>query len=194
MNLGGASNAQTGLHGDAVMLAGEDATMLKSDPENWNAAEALRRTTGEYHWGISWRVNALAEKYLTDRISVGSGLSWTLVEGTMEYDLDRVQVHYAGIPVVLGADLVDKGNFAIGVSLGATAAWGIASTSDVPVNGLQLSSMAGLNARYRIHRNMSMQFGFAADTFYPTGKREISIFQEPTTILNASLGLVFSFR
>lgn len=194
MNLGGASNAQTGLHGDAVMLACEDATMLKSDPENWNAAEALRRTTGEYHWGISWRVNALAEKYITDRISVGTGLSWTMVEGAMEYDLDRAQVNYMGVPVMLGADLVDKGGFAIGVSVGATAAWGLPSSSSVPVNGIQLSSTAGLNARYRIHGNLALQLGFAADTFYKTGKRATSIFQEPTTILNGNLGLVFSLR
>ena len=170
------------------------ATPLRTSPFENAEGNVTKTELSDYDWNVSFKMSLIAEKYLTGRFSIGSGISWYQIEGKMQYGLGKAQANYIGIPLMLNYDLFNNGNFSLSASAGANGAWGIANSDKLNIKGFQLSTNLGANARYSLGRHLALQMGVGADTYYPTGSKESCIFKERTTVLNLNVGLLWSIK
>ena len=170
------------------------ATPLRTSPFENAEGNVTKTELSDYDWNVSFKMSLIAEKYLTGRFSIGSGISWSQIDGKMQYELGKAQANYIGIPLILNYDLFKNGHFSLSAITGATGAWGIANSDKLNIKGFQLSTSLGANARYSLGRHLALQMGVGADTYYPTGSKESCIFKERTTVLNLNVGLLWSIK
>ena len=170
------------------------ATPLRTSPFENAEGNVTKTELSDYDWNVSFKMSLIAEKYLTGRFSIGSGISWSQIDGKMQYELGKAQANYIGIPLILNYDLFKNGHFSLSAITGATGAWGIANSDKLNIKGFQLSTSLGANARYSLGRHLALQMGLGADTYYPTGSKENCIFKERTTVLNLNVGLLWSIK
>lgn len=170
------------------------ATPLRNSPFENTEGNVTKTELSDYDWNVSFKMSLIAEKYLTGRFSIGSGISWSQIDGKMQYELGKAQANYIGIPLILNYDLFKNGHFSLSAITGATGAWGIANSDKLNIKGFQLSTSLGANARYSLGRHLALQMGVGADTYYPTGSKESCIFKERTTVLNLNVGLLWSIK
>ena len=170
------------------------ATPLRNSPFENAEGNVTKTELSDYDWNVSFKMSLIAEKYLTGRFSIGSGISWSQIEGKMQYELGKAQANYIGIPLILNYDLFKSRHFSLSATAGVTGALGIANSDKLNIKGFQLSTNLGANARYSLGRHLALQMGIGADTYYPTGAKESCVFKERTTVLNLNVGLLWSIR
>lgn len=172
------------MHQDAVY-----GYYLAASPNDFRTVSKV--SVNDYDWNISMQIDALARLYLTDRFSVASGVSLTVLDGIQELTQNSVKAGYVGIPLEMNYDILKVGRFRLGVNAGATAESCLKAPRNLEMNKWQLSANAGISGLYQAGRRTGIQAGIGSETFFAAPGGEPGMFRQATTMMRANLGLVW---
>ena len=168
--------------------------------------------TGESNYGIPFSLSLGVRYPLTDRLSVGAGVSYSYLTRTFrgkyapagiagpEQDI-RHNMQYVGIPVSLFFNVYEGRRFNFYVLGTGEAEWGLSnrytlssdnSTVGEDVSGTQFSAGLGLGVEFRLNRFLGLYLD-PSFRYYPDCAQPTSIRTENPFMANIDAGLRFKF-
>lgn len=168
--------------------------------------------TGESNYGIPFSLSLGVRYPLTDRLSVGAGVSYSYLTRTFrgkyapagiagpEQDI-RHDMQYVGIPVSLFFNVYEGRRFNFYVLGTGEAEWGLSnrytlssdnSTVGEDVSGTQFSAGLGLGVEFRLNRFLGLYLD-PAMRYYPNCAQPTSIRTENPFMANIDAGLRLKF-
>jgi len=163
---------------------------------------------GASSYGIPFTVGIGARFHLTPRLSLGTGLDYSLLTRTFAGSYQAVSgsvshtMHYLGIPVKLYYDIISSDKIGFYVYGGGEIEYCVSnqyrlfSNPDIvksyPVSGPQFSAGGGLGVEFRLTRRVGLYFDPGVNYYFP-GNQPKSIRTEKPFLLNFDAGVRFNF-
>lgn len=163
---------------------------------------------GASSYGIPFTVGIGARFHLTPRLSLGTGLDYSLLTRTFAGSYQDVSgsvshtMHYLGIPVKLYYDIISSGKIDFYVYGGGEIEYCVSnqyrlfSNPDIvksyPVSGPQFSAGGGLGVEFRLTRRVGLYFDPGVNYYFP-GNQPKSIRTEKPFLLSFDAGVRFNF-
>ncbi len=163
---------------------------------------------GASSYGIPFTVGVGVRFHLTPRLSLGTGLDYSLLTRTFAGSYGDMSgsvshtMHYLGIPVKLYYDIVSASKINFYVYGGGEIEYCVSNqyrlfanpdiVKSYPVAGPQLSAGAGLGVEFRLTRQIGLYFDPGVNYYFP-GNQPKSIRTEKPFLLNFDAGLRFNF-
>ncbi len=166
---------------------------------------------GESSYSIPFSVGAGVRFALTPRLSVGTGVDYSLVSRTFNGSFTspvsgstskgsiRHNMQYIGVPVNVYYNLLGRGSLRLYAFGTGEAEWALSSkysmageTVSYQVRGTQLSAGGGLGVEFRIVDGFSLYVAPNARYYFNCGQPK-SIRTERPLLINFNAGLMFNF-
>ncbi len=163
---------------------------------------------GASSYGIPFTVGLGVRFHLAPRLSLGTGLDYSLLTRTFAGSYGDMSgsvshtMHYLGVPVRLYYDVVSANRLDFYVYGGGEIEYCVSNqyrlfanpdiVKSYPVAGPQLSAGAGLGVEFRLTRQIGLYFDPGVNYYFP-GNQPKSIRTEKPFLLNFDAGLRFNF-
>ena len=163
---------------------------------------------GASSFGIPFSVGLGVRFHLTPRLSLGTGLDYSLLTRTFTGSYGDVSgsvshtMHYIGIPLRLYYDIVSANRIDFYVYGGGEAEYCVSNqyrlfanpdiVRSYPVAGPQFSAGAGLGVEFKLTRQIGIYFDPGVNYYFP-GNQPKSIRTEKPFLLNFDAGVRFNF-
>ena len=159
-------------------------------------------------YGIPFTVGVGVRFYVAPRLSLGTGLDYSLLTRTFTGRFEDISgsvthsMHYLGVPLKLYYDVISSDRIKFYVYGGGEAEYCIVNkyrlfaSPDIirtePVAGPQFSVGGGLGVEFRLTRQLGLYFDPGANYYFP-GNQPRSIRTDKPFLLNFDAGLRFNF-
>ena len=204
-------------------IGGNDSDIrFKSNAARMSSGTAVPKTgiteLGESVFGIPFSLGLGVRFYLTPKLSIGAGVSYSLLSRTFEGEYQRVssagvvefsqtgnvhhQMHYVGIPVNAYYDIIGGENIKFYVFGGAEAEFCVSnkytlySSTDIvfrsPVNSIQWSAGAGLGVEFKLSPVLGLYVEPSARYYFHNNQPK-NVRTERPFMANLDAGLRFDF-
>ena len=163
---------------------------------------------GASSYGIPFTVGVGVRFHLAPRLSLGTGLDYSLLTRTFAGSYGDMSgsvshtMHYLGIPVKLYYDVVSADKLSFYVYGGGEVEYCVSNqyrlfanpdiVKSYPVAGPQFSAGAGLGVEFRLTRQIGLYFDPGVNYYFP-GNQPKSIRTEKPFLLNFDAGIRFNF-
>ena len=163
---------------------------------------------GASSYGIPFTLGVGVRFHLTPRLSLGTGLDYSLLSRTFAGSYGDMSgsvshtMHYLGVPVRLYYDVISAGKIDFYVYGGGEIEYCVSNqyrmfanpdiVKKYPVAGPQLSAGAGLGVEFRLTRQIGLYFDPGINYYFP-GNQPKSIRTEKPFLLNFDAGVRFNF-
>ncbi|MDO5321435.1 MAG: porin family protein [Bacteroidia bacterium] len=204
-------------------IGGNDSDIrFKSNAARMSSGTAVPKTgiteLGESVFGIPFSLGLGVRFYLTPKLSLGAGVSYSLLSRTFEGEYQRVssagivefsqtgnvhhQMHYVGIPVNAYYDIIGGENIKFYVFGGGEAEFCVSnkytlySDTDIifrsPVNSVQWSAGAGLGVEFKLSPVLGLYVEPSARYYFHNNQPK-NVRTERPFMANLDAGLRFDF-
>ena len=192
-------------------------TLGSNDPDFRQALRSAFMAPGESNgfteqgassYGIPFTVGLGVRFHLTPRLSLGTGLDYSLLSRTFAGSYGDMSgsvshtMHYIGVPVTLYYDIISAKRLDFYVYGGGEIEYCVSNqyrlfaNPDVvkryPVAGPQFSAAAGLGVEFKLSRQVGLYFDPGVNYYFPANQPK-SIRTEKPFLLNFDAGLRFNF-
>ena len=192
-------------------------TLGSNDPDFRQALRSAFMAPGESNgfteqgassYGIPFTVGLGVRFHLTPRLSLGTGLDYSLLSRTFAGSYGDMSgsvshtMHYIGVPVTLYYDIISAKRLDFYVYGGGEIEYCVSNqyrlfaNPDVvkryPVAGPQFSVAAGLGVEFKLTRQIGLYFDPGVNYYFPANQPK-SIRTEKPFLLNFDAGLRFNF-
>lgn len=204
-------------------IGGNDSDIrFKSNAARMSSGTSIPKTgiteLGESVFGIPFSLGLGVRFYLTPKLSLGAGVSYSLLSRTFEGEYQRVssagvvefseignvhhQMHYVGIPVNAYYDIISGENIKFYVFGGGEAEFCVSnkytlySSTDIifrsPVNSIQWSAGAGLGLEFKLSPVLGLYVEPSARYYFHNNQPK-NVRTERPFMANLDAGLRFDF-